>query len=344
MGANAAALGRRALAVALVAFAATTIHAALATKSGPAAGRPADALGRGAQPARAAASASGPNDPFYGAAAYRWVFSQTGLARTWQQTTGTPAVVIAVVDTGVDASAPDLSGGVLPGRDVSASGAPTTDAVGHGTAVASVLAARTNNGIGIAGACGRCSILPIRITGADGLAPVDAIAAGIAAAADAGARIVNVSFAAPSSSPALAAAVAHAQALGALVVAAAGNDGRTGAAYPAALPGVVSVEAADQSGRPYSFSNRGSSVALAAPGCAIVAERDTTYASECGTSIAAPLVAGAAGLLASAVPGATAAQLAAALEQGAARVGDTAYGRLDAAASLRLLAGATTRR
>src|SRR5439155_23125621 len=113
-------------------------------------------------------------------------------------------------------------------------------------------------------------------------------------------------------SPALADAIAYAQQKGDLSVAAAGNDGLRLPEYPAALPGVLSVEATTETDAPYPFSNRGSSVSLAAPGCALVATRGGASAGACGTSVAAPLVAGAAGLLAAAHPEASGIQIAAA--------------------------------
>src|SRR4051794_2979717 len=210
MGAHAAALRRRARVLALVALAATTIQLAAQPTPGETRGRAASAFDhrRPAEPAGRAHDA-GPNDPFYGAPGYRWVFRQTRFDDAWRETVGAPDIVVAVVDTGV-AATPDLRGALLPGVDATG-GDGTSDLSGHGTSVASVLGARINNRIGIAGACGRCSILPVRVAGADGSAPVDSIAHGIAWAADHGARVINVSLAAPATSPALTAAVAHAQ-------------------------------------------------------------------------------------------------------------------------------------
>jgi len=228
-----------------------------------------------------------------------------------------------------------------PGGDGAGKGAHDADDVfGHGTEVASVAGAQLGNTVGVVGACGRCSILPVRVTRPDGTASVATIASGIVWAADHGARVINVSLVTERPSVPLAGAVAYAEARGALVVAAAGNDGLGRPGYPAALPGVLSVEAADRNGTAYAFSNHGAAVSLAAPGCARVATRRGGATSVCGTSVAAPLVAGTAGLLASAYPNATAAQLAASLEQGADRVGDTRFGRLDAARALALLGSA----
>jgi len=287
--------------------------------------------------AAAGVRAAGPNDPYYQSA--RWAFDRAGFAGAWSTSLGDPTVAIAVVDSGVDPGSPDLQGALLPGYDFYEGDADASDPFGHGTEVASVAAARTNNGVGIAGACGRCSILPVRVSGPDGFASVAKIAAGIVWAADQHARVINVSLVTEQPSAVLASAVAYAQAKGALVVAAAGNDALGAPGYPAALPGVISVEATTRTDAPYAFSNYGSAVTLGAPGCAFAAMRNGTYTSACGTSIAAPLVAGAAGILAASHPEANADQLAAALEHGADRVGDTKYGRLNVARSLQLLGG-----
>lgn len=325
MSAPAAALWRRVRLLALVAVAAMA--------------------GTSAHPAGGVAHAASwaPNDPYYAAPAFRWVFTRTGFVDAWSRTLGSASVVVAVVDTGVSAT-PDLRGALLAGRDVVGGSDDASDLNGHGTEVASVLAARTDNAVGLAGACGRCSVLPVRVAGADGSAAVGDIAAGIDWAVDHGARIVNVSFAVDEPAGVLADAVAYAQRHDVLVVAAAGNDASARADYPAAYDGVLSVEAARSDDTPYPFSNHGAAVMLAAPGCAVVGTRRGRYASACGTSIAAPLVAGAAALLAAAHPDATAAQLADALERGAARAGDARYGRLDVARALALLDGIPLRR
>jgi subtilisin family serine protease len=279
-----------------------------------------------------------PNDPQFAFTSYRWVFENPRFLDVWTQTLGDARTIIAVVDTGVDPATADLQGALLPGYDFYDNDTDPSDAHGHGTMMASLAAARTNNGLGIAGACGACSILPVRVSGPDGQASWSTTAAGIVWAADHGARVISVSLVGPSTSPELGAAVAYAQAHNALVVAAAGNLGQDHAEYPAALPGVLSVEAVNDHDAVYPFSNHGSGVALAAPGCAQTIAPTDVYKVSCGTSVATPLVAGAAGLLASVYPAATAQQLYDALTRSAARGGDSMYGRLDVAGALALLA------
>lgn len=287
-----------------------------------------------AAPAPGAHLALAPNDPVYEFTQFQWVYSHTSFLDAWSSGTGNPGAVIAIVDTGVDPHVADLQGALLPGWNVLDNNADTSDPNGHGTEMAGLAAARTNNALGVVGACGSCSILPVRVADAGGTTTWSATAAGIVWAADHGARVISVSLVGPASSPLLESAVSYAQSKGALVVAAAGNDKLGYPEYPAALPGVISVEATDENDVPYSFSNHGSTVTLAAPGCANVVGPGDAYKLACGTSVSTPLVAGAAALLLSAQPGATAGDLAAALENGADHVTDSKYGRLDVMGAL----------
>jgi thermitase len=280
-----------------------------------------------------------PNDPLYQFfTQYQWVYTQTGFLDAWSSGTGSASTVIAIVDSGVDPQVADLQGAMLPGWNMVDNNSDTSDVIGHGTEMAGLAAARTNNGLGVVGACGSCSILPVRVASANGYTFWAAAAAGIVWATDHGARVISVSIAGPQSSPPLDAAVAYAQDKGALVVAAAGNDSLGAPEYPAALPGVISVEATDASDVPYAFSNHGPTVTLAAPGCANVVGIGDVYKFACGTSVSTPLVAGAAALIVSAHPTATGANLAAALENGADHTSDSKYGRLNVSGAFRVFA------
>ena len=212
-----------------------------------------------------AAGAVAPADPLYLANA--WPFTRTLLPTAWSASTGA-GVTVAVVDTGVNATG-DLSGAVLPGVDL-VGGGDAHDDNGHGTEVSSVLAGRAGNGLGSVGVCWSCSVLPVKALNADGSGLTSTVAAGVVWAADHGARVINLSLGGPQPDQTLASAIAYAQARGAVVVAAAGNGASTSLGYPAAYPGVVAVAGSDADDLRYGFSNYGTAVALAAPGCALV--------------------------------------------------------------------------
>jgi subtilisin family serine protease len=247
-------------------------------------------------------------------------------------------VVVAVVDSGVNASQPDLAGRVTTGYNVFDGSSSTNDDFGHGTLVAGVIAARTGNGIGVAGVCGACVIMPVKALDAQGVGTSGGIAAGIDWAVDHGANIVNLSIVLSGDAPDVRGAVEYAHDRGVLVVAAAGNDGGGNATYPASYPGVLSVAATDQNGQRYSWSTYGDWVSVAAPGCTQSTAADGSYPQFCGTSAAAPLVAGLAGLaMATGRPSALAAGDA--LQQTATPLPGVAHaGRVDALALLQQFA------
>jgi subtilisin family serine protease len=284
-----------------------------------------------AGPDREARIALTPNDPYFDTN-FTWNFTRTQLPDAWSLTTGAPQTIVAVLDTGVDPGTTDLAGALVPGANFVTAGGGTADDNGHGTEVASLLAARTNNGSGVAGVCGSCSVMPVKVMGSDGTGSWSVAAAGIVWATDHGAKVINLSVGGPVGEDVLARAIQYAQAHDVVVVAAAGNDGAGRPAYPGAYPGVVSVEATDQDDDLYDFSNHGSAVTLAAPGCVASVGLANAIVGACGTSFASPLVAGIAGLLRSYRPDLTAAQVIAALESGTERVGkvDSAYGRVNA--------------
>jgi serine protease len=200
-----------------------------------------------------AAAALVPGDPNGSHPAY----AALNMAEAWDLTTGSPEVVIAIVDSGVDASHPDLAGAVLPGFDFVENAPSTTPIDGHGTGVAGAAAARANNGIGGAGTCFRCSILPLRVIGRDGIAFNTTTARAIDYAVDHGAAVVNASIYGPNFSEPLRRSIQRARAAGVLVVAAAGNEANDTPQYPAAFPETISVGAATYSGARASFSSFG---------------------------------------------------------------------------------------
>ena len=205
------------------------------------------------------------------------------------------------------------------------------------------IAARTNNREGIAGICWTCSVLAVKVLGADGTGDTALVSAGIVRAVDSGARVISMSLGGPSNDQTLAQAVSYALAKGVIVVAAAGNNGTSTPFYPAALPGVLSVAGTDETDHLYSWSNFGSWVQVAAPGCNPAPSSSGGYVLFCGTSSAAPVVAGLVALALSQQPNAGRDAIVDALERSAVPVGGAVrFGRVDADAALTALGAPST--
>lgn len=281
-----------------------------------------------------------PNDTYWSA---QWGLRHAEFPAAWDRTRGRSSVVVAILDTGVDGDVPDLENAVTGGYDALTSQSRAIDDNGHGTAVAGIVAARADNHEGIAGICWACTVLPIKVLGADGTGDTALVAEGIVHAVDAGARIISMSLGGPGDELTLDQAVAYARARGAILVAAAGNNGTSAPFYPAAIPGVVSVAATDGADHLYSWSNFGSWVDVAAPGCNPAPSSSGGYADFCGTSSAAPVVTGLIALLLSEQPSAGADAVVGAIEGTAVPIGGgVEHGRIDAEAALATLAAATT--
>lgn len=232
-----------------------------------------------------------PNDPNYG---QQWALPKIGADRAWDLTTGGP-VVIAMLDTGISPTHPDLQGRLVPGKNFITPGAEPLDDNGHGTFTAGIAAASGNNGIGVAGMSWSARLMPVKILDQDGRGPVSAFAEGIRFAVDGGAQIVNVSAGIPVPSQTMEAAVSYALGQRVTVVAASGNVADGVQNYPAAYPGVIAVGASTQTDGIADFSSYGSYVTLAAPGVGIVStysRSGDTYAQMSGTSASTPFVSG----------------------------------------------------
>lgn len=273
---------------------------------------------------------------------YQWGLKKTRTSTAWSTTKGAEDVVIAVLDTGVTASA-DFAGKLLPGYNVLDGTTDVTDGQNHGTGAASVAAAATDNGTGIAAYCWSCRILPVKVMTSTGT--MSDVAKGIVWATDRGADVINMSLSGPSASAALQDAVRYATARNVLLVSAAGNSGSSTAVYPAAYPEVIGVAASTSSDTLYSWSNYGTWVDVAAPGDNQSIGYDGDVWGYSGTSSAAPVVAGIAGIALSDASRPTAAQVRSALAAGAVGIGASVrHGRVDAVNTLASLStsGTTT--
>jgi membrane-anchored mycosin MYCP len=244
-----------------------------------------------------------------------WAQQALGFSSVWHLTRG-QGVTVAVVDSGVDYT-PQLAGRV---SHIDLTGQGPQDCVGHGTAVASIIAASDarDRGVPFYGVAPDARILSVKVnTGENGYSSL--LAAGIRDAATDGAKVINVSVQTAGSTRALAAAVAYALSRNAVVVAAAGNDNPgsnvVGPFYPAAYPGVLSVGAVDQSGALTSFTDTRTPVSVTAPGEDIASAWPGGFNPDNdGTSFATAFVSGEAALVRSAYPYLSAAQVVSRIE------------------------------
>jgi len=244
------------------------------------------------------------NDPLF---PQQWGAKRINVQDAWDITNGA-SIVVAVLDSGVDASHPELAGRLLPGWDFVNDDADPADDTGHGTAIAGIIGANAHNGMGVAGIAPASTLLPVKVLDETNFGFFSDIAAGIVYAVDNGARVINLSLGSSSGSGILQTAIDYATAHDVVVVAAAGNDAHSVPEYPAACVGVIAVAATDAGNDPAWFSNYGSWITLAAPGVSIYTLFfSPEYVSVTGTSASAALVSGGFALLRSANPQLTAA-------------------------------------
>lgn len=248
-----------------------------------------------AEPNYVAEATLTPNDSNFPS---QWNLNKIACPAAWDISSGLGTVKIAIIDTGIDLTHPDLFGKVVGGYDFVNDDADAQDDHGHGTHCAGIAAAATNNGIGIAGVGFNCSLMPVKVLDAAGSGTYSDVAAGIVWATDNGAKVISLSLGGSASSTVLSNAIDYAWSHGAIVVAAAGNNGTTSAVFPAYYSKCIAVASTDANDQRSYFSTYGSWVDVAAPGSGILSTYlGGGYATMSGTSMATPHVAGEAGLL-----------------------------------------------
>ncbi|MDX1812237.1 MAG: S8 family serine peptidase [Gammaproteobacteria bacterium] len=272
-----------------------------------------------------------PNDTYYGSA---WHLPKVNAPGAWDMSMGTN-VTVAVLDTGVDSTHPDLKANMLPGFNTVDNTTNTTDIAGHGTKVAGVIGAIGNNSAGVAGMAWNVKILPLRVSNqSSGSAYTSDLAEAVTWAANHGADVANASYAMAGSGT-MDSAAAYLKSKGGLITISAGNDG----AYYATSDSknMIVVSATDSGDNKTSWSTYGDFVDVAAPGLSIwTTTNGGGYGAPSGTSFSAPLTAGVLALIKSANPNLSPDEVENILESTAKDLGapgwDTSYGhgRVDA--------------
>ena len=277
-----------------------------------------------------------PNDPRVGD---QWALAKIGWTDVFGHLTPSGTAVVALLDTGVDAGHADLDDVLVGGTSIVAGGSATSDPNGHGTAMAGIIAAETDNSIGGAGVgFAGVRVMPVTVLDANGLGQDSDIIEGIVWAVGHDADVINMSFSNPGYSPALQAAIDYAWSHDVVVVAATGNDGSSTVTYPAGDRGVIGVSNTDSSDALAASSNYGEDTFLAAPGQGILSTAaGGGSASVSGTSASSAMVAGAAALLRAADPSASAGVIVGRLARNAdpaGTVAETGNGRLNLARAI----------
>ncbi len=265
----------------------------------------------------------------------QWSLARIGWDRVYGDVQPTADTVVAILDTGVAAWHPDLVGRLLPGESFVDGQPADTDPNGHGTWMAGIVGAATDNSEGVSGvAWGAVRMLPLTVLDSSGHGRDSDVIQGLVAAVDRGADVALMAFSSASYSTALQAAIDYAWTHDVVVVAATGNDGSTVAHYPAGNRGVVGVAASDEADGLAAGSNSGPAAFMAAPGVGILTTAaGGGYEPVSGTSAAAAMVAGAAALLRAVDPSASNGTVVARLARDAAPMpkGNVGNGRLDLA-------------
>ncbi|HID61228.1 MAG TPA: peptidase S8, partial [Anaerolineae bacterium] len=278
-----------------------------------------------------------PNDAYFPS---QWGLTKIGAPQAWDVTTGSSNLTIAIVDSGIDLDHPDLSGKIILGYDYVNGDWYPDDDYGHGTHVAGIAAAQTNNGLGVAGVSWGARLMALKVLDAGGSGSYADVASAVTYAADHGAKIINLSLGGDYDSQTLHDAVTYAHNTGCVVAAATGNNNGP-VLYPAKYAEAFAVAATDSNDVRAWFSNYGPEVDVAAPGVSIYSTYPGggyTYMN--GTSMATPYVAGLAALIWSEYSSYTNDQVEGRIEMTAVDLGAAGWdqyyghGRIDAQAAL----------
>lgn len=234
----------------------------------------------------------------------QWGLNRLQAEDLWQRSLGN-GITVALLDTGVRANHPDLSGKVAAGYNaITKKKGARADDNGHGTFLAGMIVGKHNGG-GVAGIAPGARLLPVKVLNKNGVGDSDDIARGIIWAVDNGADVINMSFGADATNRVEAAAIDYARGQGVTLVAAAGNEGFKQVLYPAGYPGVLGVGSIDAQNQQSTFSNSGAHVDVVAPGTGILSSsNDGGYTWTSGTSMSTAYVSGIAALAMSYSPGA----------------------------------------
>lgn len=270
-----------------------------------------------------ASTAQVPNDYYYN---FQWHIPKISAPDGWNITTGSTDIPIAIIDSGVDPTHPDLSGKLLQGYNFLNESFDTHDVLGHGTAVSGAAGAISNNYTGVSGIAWDNPIMPLVVLNSSNYATYYDIARAITYAVDRGIRIINISIGGSSSSSTLQNAVNYAWNKGAIIFASAMNNATNIPYYPAACNNVVAVSATTLDDTLASFSNYGSWIDISAPGVSIYTTTNgSSYGYKSGTSFASPISAGLSALILSANPTLTNQELLNIIKNNADDLGEEGY-------------------
>ncbi len=277
------------------------------------------------------------SDPLYD---LQWYIPDTNFDSLWGDLRTKKTIKVAIIDTGVDARHPDLKGRILDGFDFVNDDADASDDHGHGTFVAGIVAAASND-IGIKGLYDHAQIIPVKVVGENGLGTYEDVAAGILHAADNGAQVINLSLGGYAYSFMLQESVDYALEKGCIIVAGGGNDGIEEEMYPAAYPDVIGVSALGYNGGIWADSNSGKHIGVSAPGVNIISiGLGDSYVYASGTSASAPMVTALAAVLVSERPALSSSFIRRLIIESAKDLGDAGWdkiygsGEIDAHAAL----------